>query len=104
MKAKYKQGQTVYIQYDHEIIECKIISVTEEASFFTGELFPIYDISGIFPLGNRTITDEEYEYLKLFVKDDPDICFLNGRFASKRRRQWGDNIFASRQEAERKHL
>lgn len=101
MDGKYKKGQIVYIQYDHEIIECKIISVTQEANFFTGELFPIYDISGIFPLGNRIITDDEYKYLNLFVEDDPDICFLNGRFASKRRRQWEDQIFPSRQEAEK---
>ena len=101
MEAKFKRGQTVYVPYEHEILECKITSVKQSPSFWTGELFPLYEVSGIFPLGNRTLSDREYEYLRVFVEGNPDICFVNGRFASKSRSEWEEHVFADRQEAEK---
>ena len=101
METKFKQGQTVYVPYDHEIIECKVIAVKQKPSFWTGKLLPLYEVSGIFPLGDRILTDNEHEYLKMFVENDLNICFQNGRFASKVRGEWEENVFDNRPEAEK---
>lgn len=99
MKANFSKGQTVYVPYDKKVVKCKIMDVKQKPSFWNGELLVQYEISGIFPLGNQKINTEKYEILRHLVSSEQDICFHNGRFASKIRGEWEENVFASRYEA-----